>query len=128
MGTVDAILARAVDVGLTLRVVGTKLEVTGKPTDNAKDLIRIIGENKNLIVTALTTKKPTDQRLPLPEDMYVTGIHSWNEAWDLSEALCKSYRIALGGKPGCWYIVAPVVYTGKPVKDDKNDQDAQMRN
>lgn len=126
--------------GLSLRVVDDKLEVTGKPTVNAKEFVKLLSMRKAEVIDELTPGKYDDLVLqdgpfvddicskelpPLPPEYWMIGTPDFATAWAIREESKTRFKCALGcdrtgsmfGEPG-YYVVAPVEFPGEKVQND----------
>ena len=60
---------------------------------------------------------PADPRPPLPQELGAYGLKTFDTAWRVRRRLIYSYRCMVGcdKETGLFYVIAPVVFTGKPV-------------
>lgn len=138
--TATELIEQSEAFGLSLRVVDGKLEVTGKPTVNAQEFVKVLALRKAEIINELTPVKYDDLVLqdgpfvddicskelpPLPGEYWVTGLADLATAWAIREENKPRFKCAVGcdhygstfGEPG-YYVVAPVEFIGKKVQND----------
>lgn len=135
--TVAELVKESEALGLALRVVDGKLEVTGKPTAAAAELVKALSQRKAEIIEALTPGKYDDLVFqegpfvddicakdlpPLPPEYWMIGIPTLNDTWQIRSENKHRFKCAVGfdadgskfGEVG-FYVVAPVEFTGKQV-------------